>query len=188
VELERRFADLEAEKVRRQRRLADGSGEHFLEVSRVLSQLRSRDVHVRGHEAAHVAAGGGYVRGGATFSYERGPDGQDYAVGGEVGIDASPLPGKPAETAAKMRVVRAAALAPSDPSSADLSIAAEAEAEEIQAEASASRASADGRVIDGRAVGGDVGTATGATDRSAAAAYGAGDSKSLPGSLVNMLI
>jgi len=140
-ELERRLAELQAEKARGERKDSDLANMKSLETARILDQLRSRDSHVRSHEAAHVGAGGRYVRGGAAFSYQTGPDGRQYAVGGEVGIDTSPIPGKPAETAEKMRVVQAAALAPSDPSAADLSIAAaaaNAEAEAL-AELAASR-------------------------------------------------
>jgi hypothetical protein len=132
-ELERRLADLQAEKARGERKDSDLANTRSLETARILDQLRSRDSHVRSHEAAHVGAGGRYVRGGASFSYQTGPDGRQYAVGGEVGIDTSPIPGKPAETAEKMRVVRAAALAPSDPSAADLSIAAAAANAEAEA-------------------------------------------------------
>lgn len=132
-ELERRLADLQAEKARGERKDSDLATTRSLETARILDQLRSRDSHVRSHEAAHVGAGGRYVRGGASFSYQTGPDGRQYAVGGEVGIDTSPIPGKPAETAEKMRVVRAAALAPSDPSAADLSIAAAAANAEAEA-------------------------------------------------------
>lgn len=114
-----------------------------LELARAFSLLKARDSHVRDHEAAHIAAGSGYVRGGATYSYQKGPDGRSYAVGGEVGIDSSPIPGKPEETAAKMVVVRSAALAPSDPSAADMAIAAAASLAE--AEARAELASADPR-------------------------------------------
>ena len=84
-----------------------------------------------------MAAGGRYITGGASYTYERGPDGAEYAVGGEVGIDTSPVPGNPEATAEKMRIVRAAALAPSDPSAADLAVAASA----AEAEAPASRRS-----------------------------------------------
>jgi len=132
-ELERRLADLQAEKARGERKDSDLANMRSLETARILDQLRSRDSHVRSHEAAHIGAGGRYVRGGASFSYQTGPDGRQYAVGGEVGIDTSPIPGKPAETAEKMRVVRAAALAPSDPSAADLSIAAAAANAEAEA-------------------------------------------------------
>lgn len=132
-ELERRLAELQAEKARGERKDSDLANMKSLETARVLDQLRSRDAHVRSHEAAHIGAGGRYVRGGASFSYQTGPDGRQYAVGGEVGIDTSPIPGKPAETAEKMRVVRAAALAPSDPSAADLSVAAAAANAEAEA-------------------------------------------------------
>lgn len=101
-------------------------GPRALQIAALLSRLRARDAEVRGHEAAHVATGGRYVRGGASFSYEKGPDGRQYAVGGEVGIDTAPIPGKPAETIAKMQTVRAAALAPSEPSAADNAVAAAA--------------------------------------------------------------
>lgn len=124
--------------------------EKSLEIARVLTKLKARDSHVRDHEAAHIAAGSGYVRGGASYSYQKGPDGRAYAVGGEVGIDTSPLPGKPEETAAKMVAVRAAAMAPSDPSAADLAVAAAASLAEAQAraEASSARAGNPGQGLD----------------------------------------
>ena len=131
------------EKSRIERRKAEGGNERSAEILRVLTALRSRDQAVRAHEAAHMAAGGGYITGGATYSYQRGPDGANYAVGGEVGIDTSPISGKPEETAAKMRIVRAAALAPSDPSAADLSVAAAATAIEADALAQAIAMRAD---------------------------------------------
>ncbi len=87
-----------------------------------------------------MAAGGRYITGGASYTYERGPDGAEYAVGGEVGIDTSPVPGNPEATAEKMRIVRAAALAPSDPSAADLAVAASAAEAEAQAMAEIAQA------------------------------------------------
>jgi len=86
-----------------------------------------------------MAAGGAYVHGGASYSYERGPDGKEYAVGGEVGIDVSPVPNNPSATIRKMETVRAAALAPSDPSAADLSVASEATQIEAKARSDLSR-------------------------------------------------
>jgi hypothetical protein len=82
------------------------------------------------------------VRGGAAYAYQRGPDGQDYAVGGEVGIDTS-VPADPREAAQKMRTVRAAALAPADPSPADLAVAAAAAVAEAQALAELASSSQD---------------------------------------------
>ena len=69
-----------------------------------------------------MAAGAG-LTGGATFTYQVGPDNQRYAVGGEVGIDTSPA-ADPEETIAKAQQIRAAALAPADPSSQDQKVAA----------------------------------------------------------------
>jgi hypothetical protein len=91
-----------------------------------VDKLKARDAEVKAHEAAHLAAGGGVTRGGATFSYEHGPDGQSYAVGGEVGVDTSPVANNPQATIAKANIIRAAALAPADPSPQDQSVAAAA--------------------------------------------------------------
>lgn len=100
----------------------------------MVDRLRKRDREVRAHEAAHQAAGGAYA-GSATFSYQTGPDGQQYAVGGEVPIDLSPVPGDPEATIRKMQQIRAAALAPASPSGADRQVAAKAA--QIAAEAQA---------------------------------------------------
>lgn len=96
------------------------------EELRLVEQLQQIDSEVRIHEMAHMAAGGAYITSGATFSYQQGPDGKKYAVGGEVGIDTSPVPGDPQATLRKMRQVRSAALAPASPSSQDLKVAANA--------------------------------------------------------------
>lgn len=103
----------------------------------VLQRLQSRDSVVRAHEAAHIAAGGGAITSGAQYSYQRGPDGREYAIGGEVGIDLSPVARNPQATIAKMEIVRAAALAPAEPSGPDLAIAAAATQLEEKARAEA---------------------------------------------------
>jgi hypothetical protein len=92
-----------------------------------LSQLRTlqnRDREVRAHEQAHIAAAGSLAKGGASFEYKRVPDGQRYAVGGEVQIDTSTVSGDPEATAAKAQQIRRAALAPAQPSQQDRSVAA----------------------------------------------------------------
>lgn len=89
----------------------------------IIEKLQSRDHQVRAHEMAHVSAGGQYVTSGVNFSYQKGPDGIMYAIGGEVGIDLSPIANNPQATISKMMVVRNAALAPSDPSSQDRAVA-----------------------------------------------------------------
>lgn len=113
---------------------ASGSTEELSkEERRQVAQLKRRDRKVRAHEAAHVATGGGHVRGGAQFSYQTGPDGKRYAIGGEVSIDASPVRDNPEATIRKMQVVRRAALAPADPSGQDRAVAAAASVREVQA-------------------------------------------------------
>lgn len=139
----KRLDELLGQKAGLELRQAQSKGERTEEVVNQLSQLRARDAEVRAHEAAHMAAGGRYVTGGASYTYQKGPDGGQYAVGGEVGIDTSPVPGKPEETAEKMRTVRAAALAPSQPSSADLSVAAAAAEAEAAALAEIAQARAE---------------------------------------------
>ncbi len=96
------------------------------EEQRMLRELRARDREVRAHEAAHMAAGGSLVRGGPSYTYQRGPDGRAYAIGGEVKLDVSRVPGDPEATLEKAEQIRSAALAPADPSPQDLRVAANA--------------------------------------------------------------
>lgn len=96
-----------------------------------LKQLAARDREVRAHEQAHKAVAGSY--GGAIhYEYERGPDGNRYAVGGEVSIDTAPE-SSPAATLAKARVIQRAASAPAEPSDQDRSVAVQAAQMEQQA-------------------------------------------------------
>jgi hypothetical protein len=97
-----------------------------------VAKLAARDREVRMHEAAHMAASGGLRTGGAEYVYQRGPDGKMYAVGGKVHIEVSPGQ-TPQETLAKARQLRAAATAPSDPSSQDRAVAAAAAQMELAA-------------------------------------------------------
>jgi hypothetical protein len=107
------------------------AGRLTADEQRLLVDLSQRDAHVHQHEAAHQAAGGS-LAGGASFSYQVGPDGKSYAVGGEVSIHMA-AGRTPDETIANARRVRAAALAPSDPSAQDLSVAAAATSMEMAA-------------------------------------------------------
>jgi hypothetical protein len=102
---------------------------HNLEI---IQQLKKRDTDVRTHEMAHLAVAGRYAAGSVSYSYQTGPDGVKYAIGGEVPIDMS-AESTPEATIQKMETVRRAALAPADPSPADLQIASAASAQEIQA-------------------------------------------------------
>ena len=92
-----------------------------------IRMLQLRDREVRAHEAAHAAAGGTYA-GSPEYTLERGPDGRTYATGGEVSIDISPIPGDPQATLQKAQQVRAAALAPAQPSGQDIKVAQKAQA------------------------------------------------------------
>ena len=100
----------------------------------VVSELKSIDSKVRLHEQAHLAQAGGLAMSGANFTYQTGPDNRRYAVGGEVQINAGP--GRtPEETLRKAQIIRAAALAPAQPSSQDRAVAASAGQMEQEARA-----------------------------------------------------
>lgn len=96
------------------------------EEQKLIDELKARDREVKTHEQAHIAAGGSYVKGGATYDYQTGPDGKQYAVGGSVNIDTSPVDGDPEATIAKAQVVIKAALAPAEPSGQDQKVASAA--------------------------------------------------------------
>ena len=93
------------------------------EERKEVAELQKRDTEVRQHENAHVAAAGAYAQ-GVSFEYEAGPDGQRYAVGGEVSIDTSPVHDNPDATIVKASTIRSAANAPVDPSAQDRQVAA----------------------------------------------------------------
>ncbi len=117
------------------------------EAQQQLRKLQARDREVRAHEQAHVAASGGYLQGGINYTYTKGSDNKMYAIGGSVSLDVSPIPGDPEATAQKARTIRAAALAPANPSAQDQSVAAQASAMELQARREAAnekRESAEG--------------------------------------------
>ena len=126
-----------------------------------VDELEKRDREVRQHEQAHLAAAGPYARGGASYTYQSGPDGKRYAVGGEVQIDTAPVPNDPQATISKMQVVRRAALAPAEPSGQDRKVAAEASQKEQQARAELTakrREEASGEGGDVGNEGGEIGT------------------------------
>ena len=96
-----------------------------------IRELQRIDSEVREHERAHQSAGGA-LTGAAKFKFERGPDGQLYAVAGEVPVSLGP--GRtPEETLQRARTARAAAYAPANPSGADRAVAAMAAALEVEA-------------------------------------------------------
>ncbi len=142
------IVSISAEGLTASRQLADGArnesdgNELSEDEQREVEQLQARDREVRNHEQAHVAAGGQYVQGGPRYDFTRGPDGRQYATGGEVSIDTSPAK-TPEATIQKARVVRRAALAPAEPSAQDRRVAAQASQMENQARQELSRRAAE---------------------------------------------
>ena len=110
-------------------------GEEDLDIAErlLVARLKVTDARVKRHEQAHLAAAGGLAHSGPHYEYRKGPDGKRYAVGGEVSIDVSREP-DPEKTIRKMERVRAAALAPADPSPQDRRVAATADLVKLEAE------------------------------------------------------
>jgi len=88
-----------------------------------LTKLKAADTKVRAHEAAHQS--GPAASGGASFTYQKGPDRVMYAVAGEVPVRIQ-TGSTPQETISNLQGVIATALAPADPSPQDLSVASKA--------------------------------------------------------------
>lgn len=106
----------------------------------LLRELSARDREVRQHELAHKAAAGG-LAGAVSYSYQRGPDGRLYAVGGEVSIKTTPPSDDPEQVLRHAEMLLRAATAPAEPSAQDLQVAAAARmmAEQARAELAAQR-------------------------------------------------
>ncbi|WP_420413337.1 putative metalloprotease CJM1_0395 family protein [Roseibium sp.] len=110
----------------------DGDGLNEAEEKQV-QELKQRDREVRAHEQAHARVGGAYAS-APSYTFQQGPDGKRYAVGGEVQIDTA-KERTPEATIRKMRVVISAALAPAEPSGQDLSVAQQARSQLSEAQA-----------------------------------------------------
>lgn len=88
----------------------------------LVRRLEARDAKVRSHEAAHVMAAGGQA-GMPDYTYQTGPDGQQYAVGGSVSISMLAT-GDEAQTARQAQKAYRAAMATGEPSAQDMKTAA----------------------------------------------------------------
>ena len=123
----RSVADTKSDDTQNTRALSvDETATASLEQQHQIQALKARDSEVRTHEQAHLSAAGVFAKGGASFTFQTGPDAKRYAIGGEVQIDTSPVPGNPQATLRKAEAIRRAALAPASPSSQDYSVAASA--------------------------------------------------------------
>lgn len=91
-----------------------------------VEKLKKEDQRVRAHENAHKSAAGNLSAGGPNYKFKIGPDGKKYAIGGHVRIDISEVPDDPDATIRKAQKVKAAALAPADPSAQDLKVVMQA--------------------------------------------------------------
>ncbi len=99
---------------------------------KMVNELRVRDREVRTHERAHKALAGN-LAGPVQYSYQTGPDGKKYAIGGEIDIDTSSVPGNPEATAQKAEQIIRAAYAAAEPSPQDRRVAAQAQQMLVQA-------------------------------------------------------
>ncbi|MCK7613039.1 putative metalloprotease CJM1_0395 family protein [Roseibium sediminicola] len=111
---------------------SDGDGLDEAEEKQV-QELKQRDQEVRAHEQAHARVGGAYA-GAPSYTFQQGPDGKRYAVGGEVQIDTA-AERTPEATIRKMQIVIRAATAPAEPSSQDLKVAQQARSQLADAQA-----------------------------------------------------
>ncbi len=101
-------------------------------INEIIQTLKRIQQRVISHEMAHKAVAGKYA-GPVHYSYAKGPDGKMYITAGEVSLDLSEE-ASPQETAKKMEIIHAAALAPSDPSPQDIRVAQIAAIKKMQAE------------------------------------------------------
>ena len=97
------------------------------EVKAEIKELELTEKEVIVHEQAHKAVGGS-VTGPITYTHTEGPDGKRYINGGEVSIHMKEG-ATPEETLEILEKVKAAALAPAEPSPQDLRVAASATAQ-----------------------------------------------------------
>lgn len=97
------------------------------EVKAEIKALELTEKEVIVHEQAHKAVGGN-VTGPITYTHTEGPDGKRYINGGEVAINVKEG-STPEETLKILEKVKAAALAPAEPSPQDLRVAASATAQ-----------------------------------------------------------
>ncbi len=102
-------------------------GELSPEDEDLLRRLRARDQEVRTHEMAHAAALGRFC-GVIRYTYQLGPDGRLYAIGGTTEVAAGSLNEDDAK--ARAEAIRKAAGVVSDPSNADIAAALDASQQE----------------------------------------------------------
>ena len=98
----------------------------------LLEKLKERDAKVRNHEAEHIMAAGGQAHGLPTYTYQTGPDGRQYAIGGSVNISMLTT-GDAKHDARQALTAYRAAMATGEPSSQDMQTAMKARAHAAEA-------------------------------------------------------
>lgn len=93
-----------------------------------VAELKTTDAEVKAHENAHKAAAAGLRTSAPNYEYETGPDGKKYAVAGDVNISYQ-TSSDPEVNLKNAQQLKAAALAPAEPSSQDRKVAMKAERE-----------------------------------------------------------
>lgn len=121
---------------------ADKDGDELTEEEeKQVKELQARDREVRAHEQAHARVGGPYAS-APSYTFQQGPDGKRYAIGGEVQIDTA-TERTPEATVRKMQIVIRAATAPAEPSSQDMKVAQQARSQLVEAQAELRQQKAD---------------------------------------------
>lgn len=87
-----------------------------VDFQRVLEKFKSKDQDVRSHEQIHATIG--HTTTPISYTYQEGPDGKMYAVGGNVRLDTS-IPQDPKAASYKLDQIKKAAAGPMDSSGAD---------------------------------------------------------------------
>jgi hypothetical protein len=98
------------------------------DFARVLDKFKQTDTNIRSHEQIHASIGA--TTSPISYTYEKGPDGKMYAVGGKVTLDTS-LPDDPKAAAFKLDMLQKTASGPIDSSGADNTIASQANLNKI---------------------------------------------------------
>ena len=92
------------------------------DFAKVLEKFKQTDEKVRTHEQIHASIG--HTTAPISYTYQQGPDGKMYAVGGQVRLDTS-IPKEPKAAAFKLDMLQKAASGPIDSSGADNTISAQ---------------------------------------------------------------
>jgi len=124
--------ELELKKAEESKKNLTGIDDLSDDEKRLVKGLQARDSEVKTHESAHQSAGGGMV-GAASYTYQQGPDGKMYAIGGEVSIS-TPISKNPEDAIRNAHTIIASAMAAGDPSPQDFAVASSARMMEIKAQ------------------------------------------------------